>query len=99
MAQREFWYQAFHQLGVVDEIIEGKPAAVCSYLPHFWSHWSGPDFQQPEADLDRLADVPALRAPSARQSAGTARTLKAHKQIGEGSRRFHVLLATKGGRE
>ncbi len=57
VAQREFWYQAFHQLGVVDEIIDGKRAAVRSYLRHFWSHWSGPDFQQPEADLDRLADL------------------------------------------
>jgi pimeloyl-ACP methyl ester carboxylesterase len=56
-AQREFWYQAFHQLRVVDEIIDGKRAAVRSYLRHFWSHWSGPDFQQSEAELDRLAEV------------------------------------------
>ena len=56
-AQREFWYQAFHQLGVVDEIIDGNRPAVRSYLRHFWSHWSGPDFQQPEAELDRLADL------------------------------------------
>ena len=56
-AQREFWYQAFHQLGVVDQIIDGNRPAVRSYLRHFWSHWSGPDFQQPEAELDRLADL------------------------------------------
>jgi pimeloyl-ACP methyl ester carboxylesterase len=56
-AQREFWYQAFHQLELVDEIIDGNRAAVRSYLRHFWSHWSGPAFEQPEADLDRLADV------------------------------------------
>ncbi|HEY3726583.1 MAG TPA: alpha/beta hydrolase [Solirubrobacteraceae bacterium] len=53
-AQREFWYQAFHQLPIVDEIIDGKPAAVRAYLEHFWSHWSGPAYQPSEAELDRL---------------------------------------------
>jgi pimeloyl-ACP methyl ester carboxylesterase len=56
-AQREFWYQAFHQLDVVDEIIDGNRSAVRAYLRHFWSHWSGPAFHQTETDLDRLVDV------------------------------------------
>jgi pimeloyl-ACP methyl ester carboxylesterase len=53
--QREFWYQPFHQLALADELIDGNPAAVRAYLAHFWSHWSGPGFELPAADLDRLA--------------------------------------------
>lgn len=62
-AQREFWYQAFHQLDVAHEIIDGNRSAVRAYLRHFWSHWSGPALHQTEADLDRLVDVYA--APGA----------------------------------
>jgi pimeloyl-ACP methyl ester carboxylesterase len=56
-AQREFWYQAFHQLSLVEEIIDGRTPAVRAYLRHFWSHWSGPSFQLPDAALDRLAGL------------------------------------------
>ena len=56
-AQREFWYQAFHQLDLVEELVDGDPAAVRAYLRHFWSHWSGPAFRQEEADLDRLTEA------------------------------------------
>ncbi len=56
-AQREFWYQAFHQLDIVDEIIDGNPSTVRAYLRHFWSHWSGPAFHRTEAELDRLVHV------------------------------------------
>ena len=56
-AQREFWYQAFHQLDLASELIDGNAAAVRAYLRHFWAHWSGPGYQQPEADLDRLVDI------------------------------------------
>jgi pimeloyl-ACP methyl ester carboxylesterase len=55
-AQREYWYQAFHQLALPDEIIDGDREAVAAYLRHFWTHWSGPDFELPEADLARLVD-------------------------------------------
>ncbi len=44
-AQQEFWYQPFHQLGLSTELIDGEPDLVRSYLHHFWSHWSGPDFE------------------------------------------------------
>jgi pimeloyl-ACP methyl ester carboxylesterase len=54
-AQREFWYQAFHQLDLAEQLIDGRPDAVRAYLRHFWSHWSGPAFRLAEADLDRLA--------------------------------------------
>ncbi|WP_432882668.1 alpha/beta fold hydrolase [Kribbella sp. CA-245084] len=53
-AQAEFWYQAFHRLTVIEELIDGKPDAVRSYLNHFWTHWSGPGF---EPDLDHLVDT------------------------------------------
>ena len=56
-AQREFWYQPFHQLELAEELVDGNPAAVRAYLRHFWSHWSGPTYSQPDADLDRLVEA------------------------------------------
>jgi pimeloyl-ACP methyl ester carboxylesterase len=54
-AQREFWYQAFHQLPLANRLIDGDPEAVREYLRHFWDHWSGPGFRVSEGDLDQLA--------------------------------------------
>jgi pimeloyl-ACP methyl ester carboxylesterase len=56
-AHREFWYQAFHQLDLAGELIDGQPGAVRAYLRHFWSHWSGPAFEPAAADLDHLTGV------------------------------------------
>lgn len=56
-AQREFWYQSFHQLALADELIDGKPAQVRAYLSHFWAHWSGPGFVLDRSYLDHLASV------------------------------------------
>lgn len=56
-AHREFWYQAFHQLDLAEQLVDGNPSAVRAYLRHFWSHWSGPSYRQPEADLDRLVEA------------------------------------------
>jgi pimeloyl-ACP methyl ester carboxylesterase len=56
-AQRQFWYQPFHQLSLPDELIDGKPDAVRSYLRHFWTQWSGPTFTIADADLDHLVAV------------------------------------------
>jgi pimeloyl-ACP methyl ester carboxylesterase len=56
-AQQEFWYQAFHQLDLAAELIDGNPSATRAYLRHFWSRWSGPAYRQPEADLTRLVNV------------------------------------------
>jgi pimeloyl-ACP methyl ester carboxylesterase len=56
-AQREFWYQYFHQLSLVEEVLDGDPAAVRAYLAHFWRHWSGPAFEPTEERLDHLAGV------------------------------------------
>jgi pimeloyl-ACP methyl ester carboxylesterase len=62
-AQREFWYQSFHQLPLVEEVLDGDAAAVRAYLAHFWRRWSGPEFELTEARLDHLVDV--YRAPGA----------------------------------
>ena len=56
-AQREFWYQAFHNLGLSAELIDGPPAAVRAYLRHFWSHWSGPAYEPDDQHLDHLVSV------------------------------------------
>ena len=56
-AQQEFWYQAFHQLELCTELIDGRPDAVRAYLRHFWSHWSGPDYLLTDDQLDHLVSV------------------------------------------
>lgn len=59
-AQREFWYQAFHDLELAVELVDGKPDAVRAYLRHFWSHWSGPGYQP---DADHLGHLVSVYAP------------------------------------
>ncbi|HLK73065.1 MAG TPA: alpha/beta hydrolase [Streptosporangiaceae bacterium] len=56
-AQREFWYQAFHQLELCTELIDGHRDAVRDYLRHFWSHWSGPGYEPASRHLDHLVSV------------------------------------------
>jgi pimeloyl-ACP methyl ester carboxylesterase len=56
-AQREFWYQSFHQLPLADELIDGQPDQVRAYLAHFWSHWSGPAYEPDDEHLDHLVSV------------------------------------------
>jgi pimeloyl-ACP methyl ester carboxylesterase len=53
----EFWYQTFHTLELPEQLIDGRPDAVRTYLSHFWAHWSGPGYELPDADLDHLVDV------------------------------------------
>ena len=56
-AQREFWYQPFHQLELASALVDGRPDQVRSYLEHFWRHWSGPDFEPDAARLDHLTEA------------------------------------------
>ena len=56
-AQREFWYQAFHNLELSVQLVDGQPEAVRSYLRHFWSHWSGPGYEPGAGHLDHLVSV------------------------------------------
>lgn len=44
----EYWYQDFHQLELSSRLMDGNPAAVRTYLEHFWSHWGA----RPEAVVD-----------------------------------------------
>jgi pimeloyl-ACP methyl ester carboxylesterase len=57
LPQREFWYQAFHQLALADDLLDGNPPALRDYLRHFWSHWSGPSFTLDDRRLDHLVSV------------------------------------------
>jgi pimeloyl-ACP methyl ester carboxylesterase len=91
-AQREYWYQPFHRLGLPEELIDGRPDAVRAYLAHFWSHWSGPDFTLPAEDLEQLVSV--YGAPGAflssiawyRAGAGTVATSLAEEPPAPGDR-------------
>jgi pimeloyl-ACP methyl ester carboxylesterase len=56
-AMREFWYQSFHQLALIEQVLDGHPRAVRAYVGHFWRHWSGPGFEPSEERLDHLASV------------------------------------------
>jgi pimeloyl-ACP methyl ester carboxylesterase len=53
-AQQEFWYQPFHRLELATQLVDKHPDAVRAYLRHFWSHWSGPDYEVSEDHLDHL---------------------------------------------
>ncbi|HXW43544.1 MAG TPA: alpha/beta hydrolase [Streptosporangiaceae bacterium] len=94
-AQREFWYQSFHQLDLAEQLIDGRPDAVLAYLAHFWSHWSGPSFELSAEALGRVAGL--YSAPGAfvasigwyRAGAGSvARSLAEHPPPPSG--RVHV---------
>jgi pimeloyl-ACP methyl ester carboxylesterase len=56
-AVKEFWYTSFHRLDLAQQLIDGKPDAVRTYLRHFWSHWSGPDFVVDNKRIDHLTEV------------------------------------------
>ena len=43
-AQREFWYQAFHQLTLADRLIDGNLDTVREYLAPFLEPLVGPEF-------------------------------------------------------
>jgi pimeloyl-ACP methyl ester carboxylesterase len=91
-AQQEFWYQAFHQLDLAVQLIDGRPDAVRAYLRHFWSHWSGPSFVPAETDLDHL--VGGYGSPGAftastgwyRAGSGTVATSAAEQAPASGGR-------------
>ena len=91
-AQREFWYQSFHQLALCTDLIDGRPDAVRAYLRHFWSHWSGPAFDLTEEHERHLVSVygppGAFTASIAwyRAGAGSVATSLAEQAPAPGSR-------------
>jgi pimeloyl-ACP methyl ester carboxylesterase len=52
--QPEFWYLPFHRLPLADDLIDGRPEAVRSYLRYFLAHWSGPDFVVTDDHIEHL---------------------------------------------
>jgi pimeloyl-ACP methyl ester carboxylesterase len=80
-AQREFWYQSFHQLPLAETLIDGDVRAVRAYLEHFWTHWSAPDWTPDPAALDALAALyarpGAFRASIAWYRAGAGAVARA----------------------
>jgi pimeloyl-ACP methyl ester carboxylesterase len=56
-AQREFWYQTFHNLELSTQLVDGQPGAVRAYLRHFWSHWSGPGYDLAPGHLEHLVSI------------------------------------------
>jgi len=91
-AQQEFWYQPFHQLGLSTQLIDGQPDLVRTYLRHFWSHWSGPDFQLDGGHLEHLVSMygrPGAFAASVawyRSGAGSVATSVAEQVPGPAGR-------------
>lgn len=55
--QREYWYQPFHQLPLIEQLIDGNAVAVRNYLTHFWTHWAAPGFSHAPDRLDHLVEV------------------------------------------
>jgi pimeloyl-ACP methyl ester carboxylesterase len=56
-AQREFWYQHFHQLPLAEKLVGYTPETVRLYLEHFYTHWAGrKDALRPE-EFEAVADV------------------------------------------
>jgi pimeloyl-ACP methyl ester carboxylesterase len=94
-AQQEFWYQPFHQLGLSTQLIDGQPDMVRTYLRHFWSHWSGPDFKLDGEHLEHLVSMygrPGAFAASVawyRSGAGSVATSVA-EQVPDPARRIPV---------
>jgi pimeloyl-ACP methyl ester carboxylesterase len=91
-AQQEFWYQAFHHLELSTQLVDGQPQAVPLYLRHFWSHWSGPDYEPAPDHLDYLVSVygpPGAFAASIawyRAGAGSVATSLAERAPAPGDR-------------
>lgn len=68
-AQREFWYQPFHQLELATDLVDGHPDRVADYLRHFWRHWSGPGFEPTD---ERIAHLTQQYAPAGAFTASIA---------------------------
>ena len=72
-AQREFWYQAFHNTELSTQLVDGQPDAVRAYLRHFWSHWSGPGYEPAPATWITWCRSTGRQARSPPRSPGTGR--------------------------
>lgn len=55
-AQREAWYQHFHQLQLAEDLIDGDKARVAAYLGHFYNHWAG-ERHISDAEFQTIVDL------------------------------------------
>src|SRR5215470_351839 len=85
-AQQEFWYQPFHQLDLSTELIDGQPDLVRTYLRHFWSHWSGPDFTLDGEHLEHLVSMYGRPGAFAASVAGSVAISVAERAPGPAGR-------------
>ena len=56
-AQREFWYQTFHNTELSTQLVDGQPDAVPCVPAVPWSHWSGPGYEPDPDQFDHLVTV------------------------------------------
>lgn len=56
-AQREFWYQHFHQLALVERLVGRDRDAVRTYLAHFYEHWIARHETVRPAEFEAVVDV------------------------------------------
>src|SRR6266536_4561871 len=56
-AQREFWYQHFHNLPWADQLIAHDRETVRLYLAHFYDHWSGRKDAVREREFEAIVDA------------------------------------------
>jgi pimeloyl-ACP methyl ester carboxylesterase len=54
---REFWYQHFHRSSLIENLLDGRPDAVRTYLAYIWEHWSGPGYTPEASGLEHLVEV------------------------------------------
>ena len=56
-AQREFWYQHFHNLPWSDRLVAQDRETVGLYLAHFYDHWSGRKDAVREREFEAIVDA------------------------------------------
>lgn len=56
-AQREFWYQHFHQLPLAEKLVGHSRETVGAYLRYFYRHWTGRQDMLSDEELDAVVDA------------------------------------------
>jgi pimeloyl-ACP methyl ester carboxylesterase len=56
-AQKEFWYQHFHNIGGMEKLIGYNRDTVKLYLAHFYEHWVGRKDKVREKEFEGIVDV------------------------------------------
>ncbi|BCJ87990.1 alpha/beta hydrolase [Effusibacillus dendaii] len=56
-AQKEFWYQNFHNLPIAEQLVGYNRATVKIYLTYFYNHWTGRKDALREEELEVIIDM------------------------------------------